>query len=197
LLKKYAEENELTGAGTPIFRLASSGKDAFVIKIGVADRDVIRLKMNDRAEVHLDAIPSQIFTAFVSEIAEAADPRTGVFEVELTLNASGNIPLKNGFIGKVKVFPSNQAPYYKINMNALVEGKADKANIYVPVEGKAQKITVRPAYIGKDFFTVSADQIKDLERVITDGAAYLEEGAEFRVFEAKTNEVESDMITQK
>ncbi|MEM9889201.1 MAG: efflux RND transporter periplasmic adaptor subunit [Bacteroidota bacterium] len=197
LLKKFAEENELTGAGTPIFRLASSGKDAFVIKIGVADRDVIRLRLNDRAEVHLDAIPDQSFTAFVSEIAEAADPRTGVFEVELTLNANGNAPLKNGFIGKVNVFPSNQVPYYKINMNALVEGKADRANIYVPADGKARKVSIRPEYIGKDFFTVSTNQVTDLERVITDGAAYLKEGAAIRVFEMEATKVETEAITLK
>ncbi|MEM8526981.1 MAG: efflux RND transporter periplasmic adaptor subunit [Bacteroidota bacterium] len=197
LLKKYAEENELTGAGTPIFRLASSGKDAFVIKIGVADRDVIRLRMNDRAEVHLDALPSERFTAYVSEIAEAADPRTGVFEVELTLNVSGTAPLKNGFIGKVKVFPSNQAPYYKINMNALVEGNVDKANIYIPVGGKAQKVSIRPTHIGKDFFTVGTDQVNDLKRVITDGAAYLEEGAAIRVFETESAKAENEVITLK
>ncbi|MEM9888539.1 MAG: efflux RND transporter periplasmic adaptor subunit [Bacteroidota bacterium] len=197
LLKKFAEENELTGAGTPIFRLASSGKDAFILNIGVADRDVIRLRQNDRAEIRLDAIPGQILTAYVSEIAEAADPRTGFFEVELTLNVSSSLPLKNGFIGKVKVFPSNQAAYYKINMNALVEGQADRANIYIPEDGKARKLSIRPAYISKDFFTVNASEIDSLEQVITDGAVYLKEDVAIRVVETESSAVDSNVMTLK
>lgn len=183
LLKQFAEENELVGAGAPIFRLASSGKDAYIIKIGVADRDVIRLKINDKAEVRLDAMPTKVLTAYVSEIAQAADPRTGVFEIELTINKSINLPLRNGFIGKVKLFPSNQETYYKIDMNALVEGYQNKANIYIPINDTARKVTIRPEYIGGDYFTVSTEQLENVTAVITDGAAYLKDGEPIRTEE--------------
>ncbi|MEM1328351.1 MAG: efflux RND transporter periplasmic adaptor subunit [Bacteroidota bacterium] len=184
ILRKMAESSELTAPETPIFRLAASGRNAAIIKIGVADKDVIRLQLNDEAEVKLDAFPDQVFAAYVSEIAEAADPRTGVFEVELTLQS---IPdnLKNGFIGKVNLFPSNQSPYYKINMNALVEGNASRANIYIPVDGKAKKVSIRPDYIGADYFTVHADELNNVTQVITDGAAYVRDGEAIRFVEAE------------
>jgi RND family efflux transporter MFP subunit len=191
ILQKFAESNELTGAGTPIFRLAASGRNAAVIKIGVADRDVIRLRLNDDAEVRLDAFPNNVFAAYVSEIAEAADPRTGVFEIELTLR---DIPknLKNGFIGKVNIFPSDQAPYYKINMNALVEGNASRANIYVPVDGKAKKVSIQPQHIGRDYFTVDASSVPPLKTVITDGAAYVEDGEAIRLVETENSKLISN-----
>lgn len=178
----------MTGAGTPIFRLAASGRNAAVIKIGVADKDVIRLRLNDDAEIRLDAYANQVFAAYVSEIAEAADPRTGVFEVELTLRDSPK-NLKNGFIGKVSIFPGEQAPYYKINMNALVEGNVDRANIYIPVDGKAQKVSVQPQHIGPDYFTVDASSVPPLKRVITDGAAYLKDGEPIRLMEEEQQEL--------
>lgn len=183
ILHKWTEPSELVGAGSPIFELATSGRNAFVVRIGIADRDVVRLALNDRAVVRLDAYPDHTFSARVSEIAQAADPRTGVFSVELTVENAQKHTLRDGFIGKVEVFPSQQTPYYKIDMNALVEGYRDRASVYIPVNDTARKVVVRPEHIGPDFFTVSTAQF-DLEqssRIITDGAAYLHEGSPIRL----------------
>lgn len=183
ILRKFTETNELVNAGTPVFRMGQSGNKGFVIKVGVADVDVIRLQLNDTAVVHFDAYPDTPFDAFVSEIAEAADPRTGVFEIELTLmNKTGYI-LKNGFIGKLKIYPSRQQPYFKIGMDALVEGSRNKASIYVPSNNNtiARKISIRPEYIGDDYFTIAARQLPDESLVISEGAPYLSEGAKIEV----------------
>ena len=133
VLKRFAESNELIGAGSPIFKLASDEGKGFILTIGVSDRDIIRVQMNDKAEVQFDAYPEKVFTAHVSEIAEAADPQTGTFEIELQVDPNGAI-LKNGFVGKVILFPSNEANYIKISLDALVEGSEDLANIYLPTE---------------------------------------------------------------
>ncbi|MEM6321048.1 MAG: efflux RND transporter periplasmic adaptor subunit [Bacteroidota bacterium] len=181
VLKKFVENNELISPGAPVYRIATNKGKGYILKIGVADKDVIRIKLGDRAEVHLDAYPDAIFEANVTEIAEAADPRTGVFPVEITLKSQKERPLRNGFIGKVKLLPSRQANYHKIPMSALVEGYREKANIYTLHNGKVTKISVRPAFIGDDFFTISEGKLADINEVITEGAAFVKEGMEVEV----------------
>ncbi len=181
VLRKFAENNELIGPGVPVFQIISNGGKGYNLKIGVADKDVTRIKLGDKAKLTFDAFPNTEFIANVSEIAEAADPRTGVFPIELSITPQKGISLRNGFIGKVALFPSQQSPYYKIPMNALVEGYKNKANIYTLNKDKAKKISVQPAYIGNDFFTVSANDLNGITQVITDGAAYLKNEMEVKV----------------
>ena len=181
--KKFAENNELIDPGMPVFLVASNNGKGYNLNIGVADKDIIRTRLGDKATIIFDAYPNTKFSASVSEIAEDADPRTGVFPVELTISPQKGKALKNGFIGKVTLFPSNQAAYYKIPMNALVEGYKSKANIYTIKGAKAQRISIQPAYIGNDFFTIAETGLAGIDQVITDGAAYLKDGMEVKVVE--------------
>ena len=63
VIKRFAEKNELINPGNPIFQIASNNGKGFVLNIGVADKDVIKLKMGDRAEVIFDAFPDRIIPA--------------------------------------------------------------------------------------------------------------------------------------
>ena len=185
VIKRFAEKNELINPGNPIFQIASNNGKGFVLNIGVADKDVIKLKMGDRAEVIFDAFPDRIIPASLTEISESTDARTGVFPIELTLAYQKGISLRNGFVGKVKLFPSRIAPYYKIPIKALVEGYKEKANIYTLENNRAKKLAIQPIYIGKDYFTISKKQLEGIPTIITDGAAYVKEGIEVKVVEQK------------
>lgn len=181
VIRKFAETNELITPGKPVFQIASNNGKGFVLNIGVADKEVIKLKQGDRAEVRFDAFPNKMIPASLTEISESADARTGVFPIELTLAYQKGIQLRNGFIGKVKLFPSNIASYYKIPIKALVEGYKDKANIYTVENNRAKKLSIQPIYIGNDFFTISKDQLNNIPTIITDGAAYVKEDMEVKV----------------
>lgn len=183
VMKKLAENNELVGPGVPVFIIATNSGKGYNLTIGVADKDIIRIKLGDQATVQFDAFPAEEFTARVTEIAETADPRTGVFPVELSIRPIKGLNLRNGFVGKVSLAPSNQSTYYKVPMNALVEGYKEKANIYIANEGFAQKISIQPTYIGNDFFTISSKSLDGTELVVTDGAAYLKDGMAIKVVE--------------
>ncbi|UZR94668.1 efflux RND transporter periplasmic adaptor subunit [Chondrinema litorale] len=179
ILKRKAETNELVDPGNTIFEFASA-LSAQVIRIGVSDRNIVRVHLQDSAQIHFDAYPNTVFPAHISEVAESADERTGVFELELTVDAQG-YNLKNGFIGKVKIFITPEEQYYKIPMNALVEADAQSASIFVTdaKQQRAKKIKVTPLYIGNDYFTASANTEIPLN-VITSGVAYLQDGMRIR-----------------
>lgn len=181
VLRRMAERGELINPGAPAFQIAYKGKQSsHIIKIGVADRDVVKMQVGDSAKVKLDAYPGKLFRAFVSEIAEAADLRTGVFEIELTI-AEGPYRLKNGFIAKLEVYPSLQGPYFKIPMSALVEGDKESAVIYVQENETVRKMTVHPTYITDEFFVISQEEAKELSFVVVQGVAYAKPGMEVEV----------------
>ena len=176
VMRKMAERGELIGAGSPAFQVAYRGRNnSHIVRIGVADRDVVKVQLGDSAQVSLDAFPGQTFTAYVSEIAEAADPMTGVFELELTMGETA-FRLRNGFIAKLDLYPSIQSEYYKVPMVALVEGNGSEATIYAPDENTVRKITVHPTYITDEFSVVEKAELSDAAAIVTQGAAYAKPG---------------------
>lgn len=118
---KMAESGELIGPGTPVYLIVGEGRGEHVLRINVADRDLLQLREGDRAEVTLDVYEGRVLAATVTQIATAADPSTGVFEVELTLNGSG-LTLRPGFVGRAKVFPSAAPSHYRLPLTRAGRG---------------------------------------------------------------------------
>lgn len=175
VLDKYAEAGELTSPGAPVLRLGSVTGQALALKVGVADRDVVRLAEGDSASLEFDAHPGETFWATVTEIAAAAHPRTGAYEVELTL-APTRLMLKNGFIARAKVFPSRQAPYYRVPTDALVEASEGTASLFLERDGKARRVEVRPLRLGEGYFAIDTTGLPTGAVVVSSGASYLREG---------------------
>nr|WP_253931576.1 efflux RND transporter periplasmic adaptor subunit [Lewinella sp. W8] len=191
IVKQFAERGELVGPGNPVFFLIGEGQRSYVLRVGVADRNVLHLAEGDRAEVRLDAYPEAPIAATVTEIAAAADPRTGTFEVELTLDAQGKT-LRNGFIGRASIFPSRQPAHYRLPLDALVEGNGQKVRIFYPDEnGQAASKEVRVTSLLDQSFVVPASELAGITQVITSGAAYLQEGNALSITTTETNETQA------
>ena len=187
ILKKFSENNELIGAGVPVVQLSTNGQKGFILTTSLVDKDIIHVSIGDQADISFDAYPDKIFKGYISKIADVADPKTGTFKIELSIKSSKKLILKSGFVGKVIIYPSQQDPYYKINMNALVEGHEKSASIYtVQNTGNriiAKKTKVYPSYIGSDFFTTSSNQLMEGMEVVIDGAPFLKDGKEIKIIE--------------
>src|SRR6266545_3415151 len=87
ILRRDKEPGELVAPGAPVLVLGSSARGA-VLRAGLADRDVVRVRLGDSAIVRFDALPDRQIAARVSEIAAAADPMTGTYRVEVRLPAT-------------------------------------------------------------------------------------------------------------
>ncbi len=180
IVKRFAERGELIGPGSPVFLMIGEGSGSYVLRVGVADRDVLTLALGDRAEVRLDAYEGATVPATVTEIAAAADPRTGTFEVELTLDGKDKV-LRNGFIGRASIYPSKQPAHYRLPLDALVEGEGRNVRIFYPgPEGNAKVKTVRFSHLLDDEFVVPEQELVGIAEVITRGAAYLAEGGKIK-----------------
>ena len=173
VLQKMAEEGEMVGAGSPVLILGSDQQQP-VLRLGLADVDVVKVALNDPAEVRFDAYPGKTFPAKISEIAAAAEGRTGTYSIELRLDTQGQL-LKNGFVGKAIIYPTQQPQYMRIPMNALVEADRDRALVYVPDSAGTQALPVeiRQFQIGKEGIISPLSPDVKLDYVITEGTRYV------------------------
>ncbi|MFC2169915.1 efflux RND transporter periplasmic adaptor subunit [Acidobacteriota bacterium] len=185
ILKRLMEENELIAAGQPVFFFASTEKD-WVVRAGVSDRDLIRIRLNDPAEMIFDAYPGEKFQASVAEIVESADPRTGTYEIELKVDA-GDKRLVSGFVAEVKVFPSMKSKHFIIPVDALVEADGRQGYVFT-VENGSKTVRRSPISIGFLFEDKVAviSGLEQIIQVVTDGSAYLSDGAEVEIIHEQT-----------
>ncbi len=174
ILKRYYEESELIGSGSPVFIFASTDKN-LILRIGVIDEDVIRLQLNDPADLYFDVFQDNIFTAYVSEIAETADPLTGTFEVELTIDDKQN--LVSGFIAKLDLYPSEKQIQTLVPISSIIEGDKNTGLVYtIDSNLKAVKIPVTIDRILDNVAAVS-EGLENVNFIVLSGVSYLSDGA--------------------
>lgn len=173
VLRRMAEERELVAAGAPILVLGTA--QGFVVRAGLADREIVQVKSGDRADVRLDALPNAKLQGTVTEVASAADVASGLFTVEVAIEGA-DLPLRSGLVAKLTIEPAaakNGSRVY-VPIAAIVEGQGDRASVFVLEDGRARRRDVNVAFIEADRVAL-LDGIRAGEQVITDGALYLED----------------------
>jgi len=177
VIRRLAEPNELVASGQPILMIASSQGSTYVMKVSLSDKDVNRVKIKGQAEVGFDAFPNEIFYGKISNIAESADPMTGTFEVEISIDAKKK-RLRNGYIGKAKISPMESEPYLELPLQSIVEGDQKEVTIFVPTQSDtiAKEIKVVPIHITNHSIFIKKPAEGMIEKVVTIGSAYLIDG---------------------
>jgi RND family efflux transporter MFP subunit len=186
ILRRLMEENEMVSAGMPIFFFASTDRD-WILRAGVSDRDLVRLRLNDPAVLVFDAYPGETFQARVSEIAESSDPMTGTYEVELKVDPTDK-KLVSGFVAQVDISPSSKEMYSVIPIEAMVEADGRQGFVFAvdKTTNRAKRIPMTIGFLFQDKVAVSAG-LEDISFVVTEGAPYLIEGTQVKIVESDEN----------
>jgi multidrug efflux system membrane fusion protein len=176
VLKRFAEESEMVGPGTPVF-LFGETLDGWKVKVGVIDRDLIRIGKGDSASVRFDAWPGYDFPAVVEEISGFADPMTGTFEVDLNLDPRGRT-LASGFSARAKIFPSDRILSLVVPIESVIEADRERGFVFiVSANGEtARKVPVELDLLFGDDVAVRGP-LEEGMMVVTDGAPYLMDGS--------------------
>ena len=181
ILKRLAEENEMISAGFPVFILGTTDQ-AWIVRVGVTDRDIIRLTPGDSASISFDVYPGDTFVATVGEIASAPDPANGTYEIELILQTT-NYKLVNGFTARVTLFSSQKETLAVIPVECMVEAEGDQAFVFIPTDSNTTKkvqITIAFLYDGR---VAVKNGLETISEIITEGAAYLKPGISISIIE--------------
>lgn len=181
VIKKLQNEGEVVAPGSPIYIINSTAENDWVIRLGVSDKDWARMSMSDAAEVTIDAYPGKTFKAKVAEIAEAADPYTGTFQVKLQV-MPGSIRFANGLIAKVNITPAQKDEVYLVPVEAILDANEQDARVYsIAADGKTPvSHQVKIAYLLEKQVAVYGG-LDGVERVVTDGAAYITKDAQVKL----------------
>ena len=104
-----------------------------------------------------------------------------MFAVEVRFD-SLPVALASGLVAKLNLYPassrSSQLTYVPIG--AVVEGDKDRASVFVLNGDRAKRRDVRIAFIAPDAVAL-ASGVEPGERVVTDGALYLEDNERIEI----------------
>jgi len=175
IIKKLMNEGEITGPGTPVFVLFETGKDDWVVKINVSDRDWARINIGMSAKITMDAYENTVFQGNVSDLAPAADPASGLYTVEIRIAPQGK-RFAPGLFAQVDITPSQSRTYTIIPVESIVEGNGKSAYVFaIQADGESvRKLPVQVAFMEGNQVVI-ASGLEGVAEVVTAGAPYLTE----------------------
>ena len=153
---------------------------------GVPDLTVKNVKLGAPLTLTAEAIPGVEFKGWISRISPAADPRSRVFDVEVTIPRPP-AGLRPGMIASLTLpAAKSSTPVTVIPINAVVRLKQTPesyaVNVVTEQSGK-QIARQRPVKLGEAFGNMIAitEGLSLGERVIVSGAALVVDGEQVRV----------------
>jgi RND family efflux transporter MFP subunit len=177
VLRKPVEAREVVQPGQTVLLLGPA-RAGYIVRAGVADREVVQLRAGDPARLVLDACPGATLAGRVTEIPAAADAGGGLFAVEVTLDPPpAGCRLVSGLVARVRIEPgaASAGSLAYVPVAAVIEADRDQAAVFVPDGGVARRRAVTVAFIADDRVALRGG-LAPGDTVITDGALYLADG---------------------
>lgn len=183
VIRKFVNEGELVGGGSPVLMINSADDNDWIVKIGLADVDWVRIRKGDKAVVRTDAYPGETFDATVSLITEGADVVSGLYLVEVKIAAKDK-KLATGLVANVEIIPTQHQKLKSIPIEAIVEGSGVNAFVFVTTQDQkgVKKIPVRIAYLHDNKAMISGG-LDSVTKVVTAGSAFLTENSTIKIVE--------------
>ncbi|MBE0654633.1 MAG: efflux RND transporter periplasmic adaptor subunit [Bacteroidales bacterium] len=182
ILKKLKENGEIVAPGHPVLVFASTEAE-WVLRANLADRDIVRISDKDEAVVSFDAYPGREYLAEVMEIASAANPLSGTYQVEIRLKEQPQ-RLVTGLIGKAKIFPEKQL-HILLPPEAMVDAEGKVATVFRIRKGRPMRVEVLLGDLTEKGFVVELGLQKG-DTVVTDGNAGLREDEQVSIVSDKS-----------
>ncbi len=177
VLRKFMQEGQLAGPGTPVLQVNGAGRGNWLLKAGIADKDWVRVSEGDSATVTSDALPGRVLQGIVRSRSMGADPASGQFLVEIAVKPMSDAPIASGLFGKAAIHTSvclsMVGPFPH---EAVLDGNGDQGYVFVVVNGTAHKLPVTIAGI-TDREVLISKGLEGAQQLIVSGSAYVTEGS--------------------
>jgi len=178
VLYRLADTHEQVAAGQPVLTV-SSGTRGYMLRTAVSDRELLSLRLGLSAEVTLDAAPDHALRGQITQLSRAADPATGLFQVEITL-LPANLRVASGMVATARLQPGSGTALARIPAGALVTAEGHSGAVFVLQNGRAHRRTIDIAFVDGTEIAVRAGLARG-ETVITDGAPFLDDNEQVAV----------------
>jgi multidrug efflux system membrane fusion protein len=184
VLKKSIEKGTLVSPGTAGFVVADTSSVKAVF--GVADMAVPEMKLGRTLGVETETMPGTEFRGQITSIFPAADPKSRVFSVEVTIQNPKLLLRPNMIVslrlGNKEAVPAQ--PVVPLNAVMKAKGNPDGYALYVLAEEGGRAIArLRDVRLGEAYGNTVAviDGVKQGERVITTGGTIVLDGDQVKV----------------
>ena len=174
ILQKLMNEGEYASAGSAVLLFNGAGRNDWVVRFGVSDKDWATLHQGDKADILVDAYPEQHFTGRIAKLAESAGA-DGTYAVEVTVSPQGR-KFAPGLFCTLRLQPPAGRSYYFIPASALAEGEGSSGYVYTVNADRrtVKKLPVHIAFLQGDRIAVNSG-LENVDEVITQGVGYLTE----------------------
>jgi membrane fusion protein, multidrug efflux system len=142
VLGRYHEAGEVIQKGNVLAWIVDASRILF--EIGLSDRELSSIHRGDPVDVVVDAIRGQSFQGKVTRISGNANPKTGTFPVEITIQNPG-YKILPGMVGRVELSGAVHSDSIIIPLMS-VQRQLEGTIVYVVEEDQAMK---RPVVLGK------------------------------------------------
>lgn len=184
VLQKSVEKGTLVSPGTTGFMVADTSSVKAVF--GVADVALPEMKLGSTLSIETETIPGTEFRGQITAVFPAADPKSRVFSVEVTIPNPGYLLRPNMIVSLSVGTRQAVSAQPVVPLNALMKAK-DNPNGYavfvVTDEGGRQVARLRDVKLGEAYGNAVAvtDGVKQGERVITTGNTMVLDGEQVQV----------------
>jgi len=178
VLRRFANAGQQMSPGVPILVLASTRRGQ-VLRAGLPDRDAVRVRVGAAVQVTFDAVPGKTYRGRISQRAAFADPRTGTFSIEATIEGAEQLPA--GLIGRISIRVAPSTPRSAggetvVPAEALVEGNAGEGTVYALDAAGVHARKLRVTLVGVDGDWVRVRGLAGVRQVVGAGSAWLSDG---------------------
>ncbi len=157
-----------------IATVASSGKPQFIAEVD--ETDIGKLRLNQNANISLDAFPDKTFSSSVAQIApQATTTTTGATAFNVTFDMDSSEPLLLGMNGSVQIITGEKDNVLSIPQEAIVNDKF----VWVKKGANYEKREVSKG-IESDTDVEIASGISDQETVVIAGFDQLQKASLFQ-----------------
>lgn len=179
VLRRLAEPDEQVAAGQPVLVIGNTSA-GWIVRAALSDRDIVRVLSGSAAEVTFDAYPGRRFAAEVVEIAVAADPGTGTYEMKVSVDPAGARFIQ-GLVAKVTIADPDAESVAVVPVTSLLEADGRIATVFVVAKGGvAKRVSVQTGrLLGERIEVIAGLALGD--QVVTEGAAWLDDNDPIRV----------------
>lgn len=185
ILKIIAEKNEMIAPGYPVILFATTEND-WIVRVSLADKDIVKFDTGDSASIQMDAFHDRIFSAEISELGSVSDPVTGTYDVELVLKED-DPDFRTGYIARVSLFPNDSIKAWWIPFEAVQNLDNNRGHVFVVDSMTARKTNVRTGTTINEGILI-LEGLSGSDLIITEGAGYLKDGSEINVVPSKSIE---------
>jgi multidrug efflux system membrane fusion protein len=173
---RLAEPGETVGAGAPILVLDTT--DALLVKAAATAEELRELRLGQAASLAPDAGGASL-PARVTSLAATPNPSDGLYAVEVTPAESGD--LLPGALVRIRFAASHGTPALRIPLEALVH-REDRDFAFLLEGSRVRQVPVEVGEAeGREIVVRSG--LQGDERVVAEGAYFLQDGQPVRVLE--------------